>query len=589
MDANQALINKVYRFFRGHLRFRRVFAATLAACLLCIDTEGGLSVHSFTAPLVTMLILCWPTALLPSLARHAVQILLGEVVIAVCLVDCYCQLFLGNAITPQIWTTIVQTDGREAGEFFATYVGEYVFRKWRIQLLLALAVLLPASFVPMLCRPVERWLVGLKWNHRPWRIAALAVVLVAVVLEVVPTVHYLKLFDPRADQTDTEGLVFRKYHRSVPTPLHRLVFAMHATAQSGRTLEGVRAATLAAQVDSVEPLAPRIVLVVGESYNKHHASLYGYPLPTTPRQERRRDAGELTVFTDVVSPWNITSSVMLHLFSVNPRGGAKRVGECPLFPMLFRRAGYRVSFFSNQFNLRGLFRGATNQMGHFFLADHRLSDTLFDYRHPRSVHYDMRLVRALDDWRRENPCEGPTLDIVHLVGQHFDYKERYPAGEARFGTADYRSRRLGAEAEATVMHYDNSVYYNDRVMDSLLTLYEGEEAVVIYVSDHGDEVYDELPVQGRQFHQPGRVEARNEFEVPMWIWCSPLFRERHPEVVERIRAAADRPLMSDNLSQTLLYFGGIGSAWTDEAQNVLSPAYRGKPRIIAGAVDYDWL
>ena len=226
-------------------------------------------------------------------------------------------------------------------------------------------------------------------------------------------------------------------------------------------------------------------------------------------------------------------------------------------------------------------------MGHFFLADHRLSDTLFDYRHPRSVHYDMRLVRALDDWRRENPCEGPTLDIVHLVGQHFDYKERHPAGEARFGAVDYRSRRLGAEAEATVMHYDNSVYYNDRVMDSLLALYEGEEAVVIYVSDHGDEVYDELLVQGRQFRQPGRVEARNEFEVPMWIWCSPSYRQRHPEVVELILAAADRPMMSDNVSQMLLWLAGIESAWTDKAQNPLSPAYRGRKRIIAGSVDYD--
>ena len=139
------------------------------------------------------------------------------------------------------------------------------------------------------------------------------------------------------------------------------------------------------------------------------------------------------------------------------------------------------------------------------------------------------------------------------------------------------------------MHYDNATLYNDSVVDSILSLYEGDEAVVIYLSDHGDEVYDELPIQGRQFRRPGEVEARNEFEVPLWVWCSETYRKRHPEIVDSIHTAAGQPMMSDQVSQMLLWLAGIESVWTDREQNPLSPAFLGRPRIIAGQVDYDAL
>ena len=122
------------------------------------------------------------------------------------------------------------------------------------------------------------------------------------------------------------------------------------------------------------------MLVIGESYNKHHSALYGYRLPTTPLQQRRKDGGELFVFDDVVSPWNITSNVFLDIFSVWECGMASRIDDMPLFPVLFRRAGYSVNFFSNQYLLRGFHKGATNQSGHFFLADSEMSDSLFTFR-----------------------------------------------------------------------------------------------------------------------------------------------------------------------------------------------------------------
>lgn len=593
MGADKTALGKICTFCSRHFRCRRMFWVCLVGCLLCIDSNADFSLHTLTAPFVTVLLLSLSTVWIPRVARWVVQVLLGWAVLGVCLVDCYCQLFLGSPISSQIMTTILETDTREAGEFLSVFVGVHVFLKWRITLLVLLFVILPLLYIPALWRGqwvarVREWL-GAKIEMCHVWVVGLVVALFCMAVEVSPSVRYVSLFDPHADQTDTEGFMFSQRHREVPTPLHRALFAWHTSRLSQRTFEEFSRLTYEAQVDSVSHRSPHIVLIIGESFNKHHASLYGYPLPTTPRQKARCEAGELTVFTDVVSPWNITSSAFLHLFSVNRRGVDKRIGECPLFPALFRKAGYRVSFFSNQFVMRGLFRGPTNQSGHFFLSDRQLSDSLFDYRNGRKTHYDLGLVRQVGQWRSEQPKSDYTLDIIHLMGQHFDYSERYPANQRHLHGRDYAGRNLKGAGRRTVMHYDNATLYNDSVVDSILSLYEGDEAVVIYLSDHGDEVYDELPIQGRQFRRPGEVEARNEFEVPLWVWCSETYRKRHPEIVDSIHTAAGQPMMSDQVSQMLLWLAGIESVWTDREQNPLSPAFLGRPRIIAGQVDYDAL
>ncbi len=102
-------------------------------------------------------------------------------------------------------------------------------------------------------------------------------------------------------------------------------------------------------VDSCDFTSPNIVLVIGESYNRHHAQLYGYEKKTTPRQVRRERRGELIKMKDAVSPWNLTSYVFKHLFSMYAVGDKGDWCDYPLFPELFRRAGYHVTFITNQY------------------------------------------------------------------------------------------------------------------------------------------------------------------------------------------------------------------------------------------------
>ena len=57
--------------------------------------------------------------------------------------------------------------------------------------------------------------------------------------------------------------------------------------------------------------------------------------------------------------------------------------------------------------------------------------------------------------------------------------------------------------------------------------------------------------------------------------------------VSQIKAAVDRPFLTDDLPQLLLYLAGIDSRWNRPRRNILSPSYTPKPRLIDGSTNYD--
>lgn len=507
---------------------------------------------------------------------------MGESFIAICLVDCYCQEFLHSPITPQLLTTVLLSDAHETHEFLSSFIGFNVIFRWRITLQLLLAVLLPVFLFP-------QWHIPSICKKRKFKYTWMTVLSLCVACEIPAIYKFSQLFMQKKNLESMEGLIFRRYHEQTPTPLHRIVFAYFASVQSKQVLGEIKHTTLLAEIDSCTYTSSHIVLVIGESYNKHHSSLYGYQLLTTPLQQQRMKRKELFMFTDVVTPWNITSNVFLDMFSLWEQGNKLHISNYPLFPILFQRAGYEVTFFSNQYLLKGFRKGATNQAGHFFLADVELSDSLFSYRNRKSSKYDLGLIGQLEQCLKKKDRPSYTLDIVHLVGQHFDYSARYPHSQSPFSLNNYKERELNRNAKQILMHYDNATRYNDMVLDRLLSLYEDEEAIVLFVADHGEEVYDELPTHGRLFQEPTSIQAKNEFEVPMWIWCSGSYKNHHPDIVSTICASTSKPFLTDGIPQVLLFLAGIKCEWVDEHKNLLDSLFQPKKRIIGGNMDYESL
>ena len=144
----------------------------------------------------------------------------------------------------------------------------------------------------------------------------------------------------------------------------------------------------------------------------------------------------------------------------------------------------------------------------------------------------------------------------------------------------------------TLADYDNSLLYNDSIVKAITNHFADKEALVIYMPDHGEEIFDDKPyVSGRRHNADIDYRlARNEMEIPFWIWGSPKYIENHPYGWQAVLVAKDRPMMTDALPHLLLYLAGIKTPLYRSELNIVSPDYdTHRPRILKGTTDYNRL
>ena len=97
----------------------------------------------------------------------------------------------------------------------------------------------------------------------------------------------------------------------------------------------------------------------------------------------------------MVSCWNLTSFVFKNVFSTHVVGEKGEWCDYPLFPELFRKAGYHVTFLTNQFLPRAK-EAVYDFSGGFFLNDPTLSEAQFDTRNSQLYRYDAGLLSDYD-------------------------------------------------------------------------------------------------------------------------------------------------------------------------------------------------
>jgi heptose-I-phosphate ethanolaminephosphotransferase len=156
----------------------------------------------------------------------------------------------------------------------------------------------------------------------------------------------------------------------------------------------------------------------------------------------------------------------------------------------------------------------------------------------------------------------------------------------------YNRPELTDKQKRILSDYDNSLLYNDSILFAITQRFMDKDAVVIYVPDHGEEIFDGKPYMYGRMHGANidyRL-ARNEMEIPFWIWGSPKYRENHPYGWQAIQAAKDLPMMTDALPHLLLYLGGIATPLYRPELNIISSEYnKQRPRILKGVTDYNTL
>lgn len=201
---------------------------------------------------------------------------------------------------------------------------------------------------------------------------------------------------------------------------------------------------------------------------------------------------------------------------------------------------------------------------------------LFDHHNTCTYKYDMQLVDAYRANRHDIEAPKRNFIIFHLYGQHTAYGERHPADFAKFSARSVKSKlRLSDEQRGVVADYLNATLYNDYVVDSIIRMFSDRNAVVLYFSDHGEEVYDFRLQQGRTDLKTDVPRAlRSQLDIPFMIYVSPRYAATHPQQVERIKRSIHRPFMTDNLPQVIFDLLGVRTKYYKPASSVINDAYR---------------
>ena len=312
---------------------------------------------------------------------------------------------------------------------------------------------------------------------------------------------------------------------------------------------------------------PYVVFILGESTSRHHMQLYGYGLPTTPKLAARAEAGELVAYENVTSPHAGTMAVLRTLFSFydnDANGMWYDYGD--LFDIL-RQAGVYTAWLSNQ-EASGFYGSIGRTLGE--RTDHVAFTSPVAHSIDLAERYDSEVLPLLDEELRERVAEPvpAAFYVIHLMGAHEEFSKRYPPEFARFMPEDEAGRGALEDASARAVRaaYDNAVLYDDAIVDEIIRRFEDKDALVIFISDHGEEVYDTRAQFGH-----GDETSPWQRDVPMVFWMSNVFRTNHPADVQRIEAARGNHWQSDEMIHTLLDLMHVRVADFDETKSLLAP------------------
>ena len=241
---------------------------------------------------------------------------------------------------------------------------------------------------------------------------------------------------------------------------------------------------------------------------------------------------------------------------------------------ILKAAGYYTTWISNQ-TCEALSGTSPSAFFSQLCDSKKFIDDIDDHRR-KNEKYDEILLTFLDDALKKT--NEKNFYVLHLARTHTHYNRRYSEAFKKFSADDeFNNKGFDSPSQRSMRaNYDNAVLYNDFIVDSIIKRFEDKNAIVIYISEHGEEVYDNTDSLG---HGDLTNLRKNVFEIPFIIWLSEKCRAENPELEKRISASVHRPYMTDDLIHTILDIMGIETEDFDPTRSIINEKFNAsRPR-----------
>jgi heptose-I-phosphate ethanolaminephosphotransferase len=297
-----------------------------------------------------------------------------------------------------------------------------------------------------------------------------------------------------------------------------------------------------------------VIVVIGESASRNYMKAYtpDFPYEDTPWLSEKlasHNPGFLK-FDNVYSSWSQTVPVLQRALTEQSQYNGKEFFDSASIVDVAKKSGYETWWFSNQ-GRYGQYDSAITLVAK--TADHAdWTDDSYNF----SDKYDESLMQYLTQL---DPTKNNFV-VLHIMGSHIYYNNRYPEQFNQFKTED------GESTVSSMPSYANSILYTDYVLSQVFDYAQKNLNLqaMVYFSDHGEN----LEIS----HNPD-VFSFDMVRIPMWVYLSPAYQQALPGHTQALRQHQSRYFTNDMLYDTICGLLNAPSSRYNPEQDFASSTY----------------
>lgn len=292
-----------------------------------------------------------------------------------------------------------------------------------------------------------------------------------------------------------------------------------------------------------------VVFVIGESLRADHLQLNGYERETTPLLAKDSSVISLpNIYTDECYTHTSVPAMLTRTDSITP----ERAYTERSFISLFKKAGFRTSWLANQESVENYV---------YFMKE---CDSLIYANSGKSMYVFDKWLDADLIPLYENELSVPEskkLILLHTIGSHWWYESHYTEEYRKYEPVIKTRVVSSCTDEELINSYDNTILYTDYILNEFICRLEDRNAILIYLSDHGESLGED----GMYLH--GADHYTLHYPACL-VWMSDSYKERYPERWEALCGNKDRFYRTDFLFHSILSAADIRTDYIVDELNI---------------------
>ena len=276
-----------------------------------------------------------------------------------------------------------------------------------------------------------------------------------------------------------------------------------------------------------------VVFVVGEATRADHLSLNGYYRETCPLMKKENPVS----YKNIYSEWTYTIKSLPHIFTRADSINHRPSNHEKTFISIFNSCNYKSWWIGNQ------------DLNRFLLPLASECDSMQIFSWDKNEkRLDGQMLPAV--YKAVNSIVPKKLIVVHQFGCHWWYPSNTPDEFERFIPALKDKSITNEDSLEVINSYDNLISYTDFFLSEIVNMLKDKNAIMIYLSDHGELLGEE----GKWIHAQ---QTKYEKNPACMVWFSEKYKEKFPEKVKAAVLNKDKRFRSDFLFHTILDAGEI--------------------------------